>query len=49
MPSMDESAARRRYALALGAGRMGTFEYDAGTGEVVWDDIALIALGPEPR
>ncbi|MDQ4007310.1 MAG: hypothetical protein M3211_04360 [Actinomycetota bacterium] len=25
---MDEASLRRRCALALGAGRMGTFEYD---------------------
>jgi len=51
MPSMDESAARRRYALALGAGRMGTFEYDVSSGEVFWDDAfeQLLGVVPEDR
>lgn len=45
---MDESAARRRYALALGAGRMGTFEFDVASGEVIWDDAFEQLLGVLP-
>jgi PAS domain S-box-containing protein len=45
---MDESALRRRYALALGAGRMGTFEHDVAGGELVWDDAFEQMLGVPP-
>ncbi|HEX2176606.1 MAG TPA: SpoIIE family protein phosphatase [Nocardioidaceae bacterium] len=45
---MDDSALRRRYALALGAGRMGTFEFDVATGEVLWDDAFEQLLGVLP-
>lgn len=48
MRAMDTSALRRRYALALGAGRMGTFEYDVTTGEVSWDDAFEQLLGLPP-
>lgn len=48
MPSMQESAARRRYALALGAGRMGTFEFDVATGDVWWDDAFEQLIGASP-
>lgn len=45
---MDEASLRRRYALALGAGRMGTFEYDVASGEVSWDDAFEQLLGLPP-
>jgi PAS domain S-box-containing protein len=48
MQDMDESALRRRYALALGAGRMGTFEYDVASGDVWWDDAFEQLLGLAP-
>jgi PAS domain S-box-containing protein len=46
---MEEAAAlRRRYALALGAGRMGTFDYDVDSGRVHWDDAFEQLLGVLP-
>lgn len=48
MPFMEDPGLRRRYALALGAGRMGTFEYHVASGRVYWDDALeqLLGLGP---
>jgi PAS domain S-box-containing protein len=48
MLSMEDPGLRRRYALALGAGRMGTFEYHVATGQVLWDDAFEQLLGATP-
>jgi PAS domain S-box-containing protein len=49
--AVDElSALRRRYGVALRAGRMGTFEYDPDSGVVLWDEAfeQLIGAAPAP-
>lgn len=45
---VDEHVLRRRYAAALRAGRMGTFEFDVATGDVFWDEALEHLFGVEP-